>query len=117
VGSDWHFCDENAYDLRAMPSDEEDLARAEATPWYLYLLECEGNSIYTGITTDVQRRYAQHLAGIGAKYTRSRKPTRLLGWLRYDNKSEALKAELATKRMSAVQKRAFCAMLETEDSA
>ncbi|MCA3191678.1 GIY-YIG nuclease family protein [Cupriavidus sp. EM10] len=82
------------------------------TCWYLYLLECEGNSIYTGVTTDVQRRYAQHVAGIGAKYTRARKPIRLLGWLVFPNKSEALKAEIRTKRMTAAQKRAMCVTLQ-----
>ncbi|PWK31352.1 GIY-YIG nuclease family protein [Cupriavidus plantarum] len=80
--------------------------------WYLYMLECEGNSIYTGITTDVARRYAAHVAGIGAKYTRARKPVRLLGWMRFATKSEALRAEIATKRMTAAQKRLFCAQLE-----
>jgi len=55
-------------------TSEIEPAPAEETTWFLYLLECEGESIYTGITTDVQRRYAQHLAGIGAKYTRSRRP-------------------------------------------
>ncbi|WP_454766872.1 GIY-YIG nuclease family protein [Cupriavidus campinensis] len=97
-----------------MPTDDDELACCETTPWYLYLLECEGNSIYTGITTDVRRRYAQHLAGTGAKYTRARKPLRLLGWMRYESKSEALKAELATKRMTPASKRALCASLQTE---
>jgi len=94
-----------------MTSDIEPVQLEEA-PWFLYLLECEGNSIYTGITTDVQRRYAQHLAGIGAKYTRSRKPLRILGWLEFPTRSEALKAEIRTKRMSAVQKREFCRQLQ-----
>ncbi|CAG2154210.1 GIY-YIG nuclease family protein [Cupriavidus plantarum] len=84
--------------------------------WYLYMLECEGNSIYTGITTDVARRYAAHVAGIGAKYTRARKPVRLLGWMRFATKSEALRAEIATKRMTAAQKRLFCAQLESPAS-
>jgi len=84
-----------------------------AAPWFLYLLECEGDTIYTGITTDVQRRYAQHLAGTGAKYTRSRKPIRLLGWLPFPTKSDALKAEIRTKRMTAAQKRAMCTDLQT----
>jgi putative endonuclease len=88
---------------------ENDLPSQEETSWFLYLIECEGNSIYTGITTDIQRRYAQHLAGTGAKYTRARKPLRLLGWVRFPNKSEALKAEIRTKSMSPAQKRALCA--------
>ncbi|ODV42398.1 hypothetical protein AWV79_27465 [Cupriavidus sp. UYMMa02A] len=84
--------------------------------WYLYLLECTGGSIYTGITTDVARRFAQHQAGKGAKYTRSRMPLRVLGQISFPSKSEALKAEFATKRMSSAQKIAFCAALETHRS-
>ena len=84
--------------------------------WYLYLLECTGGSIYTGITTDVARRFAQHQAGKGAKYTRSRKPLRVLGQISFSSKSEALKAELATKRMSSAQKIAFCAGLPQSDA-
>ncbi|MGO4332031.1 GIY-YIG nuclease family protein [Cupriavidus sp. M-11] len=79
--------------------------------WFLYLLECEGNTIYTGITTDVERRFAQHQAGTGAKYTRSRKPIRILAWQEFENRSEASKAEAAAKRLNSAQKRALCAML------
>ncbi|MFJ4293686.1 GIY-YIG nuclease family protein [Cupriavidus sp. NPDC089707] len=81
--------------------------------WYLYLLECTGDSIYTGITTDVARRFAQHLSGKGAKYTRSRKPIRVMLQLRFESKSEALKAEIEIKRMSSAQKRAFCVQHES----
>ncbi|WP_420998101.1 GIY-YIG nuclease family protein [Cupriavidus sp. 30B13] len=79
--------------------------------WFLYLLECEGNSIYTGITTDVERRFAQHQAGTGAKYTRSHKPIRILGWKEFENRSEASKAEAAAKRLNSAQKRDLCATL------
>jgi putative endonuclease len=81
---------------------------SESVAWYLYLLECTGNTIYTGITTDVARRFGQHLAGTGAKYTRSHKPLRILASQRFDSKSEALRAEIAVKRLSASEKRAFC---------
>ncbi|MDF3885823.1 GIY-YIG nuclease family protein [Cupriavidus basilensis] len=90
-----------------MPADGE-------ASWFLYLLECEGNTIYTGITTDVERRFAQHQAGTGAKYTRSRRPIRILGWQRFDNRSEASKAEAAAKKMTSAQKRVFCAQLAEE---
>jgi len=43
--------------------------------WYLYLIECAGGSIYTGITTDVAGRYAAHEQGLGARYTRSHPST------------------------------------------
>ena len=46
--------------------------------WYLYLLECTDGSIYTGITVDVEARYAAHAMGRGARYTRSRSPLRVL---------------------------------------
>lgn len=46
--------------------------------WHLYLIECAGGSIYTGITTDVSARFEQHAAGLGARYTRSHKPLRVL---------------------------------------
>ena len=97
-----------------MTADDADSSKAKA-PWFLYLIECEGNSIYTGITTDVQRRYAQHLAGTGAKYTRARKPLRLLGWLEFSTKSEALKAEIRTKNLKAERKRALCLELNRPD--
>lgn len=76
--------------------------------WYLYLIECEGGSIYTGITKDVAARYACHVAGKGARYTRSFRPVRLLMSVAFPDKSAALKAELRVKRMSASEKRVLC---------
>jgi putative endonuclease len=89
-------------------TDIQDTA-ATSPVWWLYLLECEGGSIYTGITTDVAARYAKHADGKGAKYTRANPPLRILKTVQCDSHSAALKAEHATKRMSAAQKRAFCA--------
>jgi putative endonuclease len=79
--------------------------------WYLYILECTGGSLYTGITTDVARRFSQHQAGKGARYTRSHPPLRIVGTVACGTRSDALKAELAVKRMTAVAKRAYCANL------
>ena len=72
--------------------------------WYLYLIECEDGSLYTGITTDVERRYAQHVAGKGARYTRMKKPVRLVGFRECGSKSEALKAELTVKKLHRSKK-------------
>lgn len=72
--------------------------------WYLYLIECDDGSLYTGITTDVERRYAQHVAGKGARYTRMKKPVRLVGFRECGSKSEALRAELAIKKLPAINK-------------
>lgn len=77
--------------------------------WFLYMLECRDGSLYTGITTDVARRYAAHAAGKGARYTRLNPPERVVLVLAFDDKSAALKAEYAVKQLSAAEKRALCA--------
>ncbi len=75
--------------------------------WFLYLLECNDGSIYTGITTNVEKRYATHVGGKGARYTRSHPPQKILAVFEYDDRSSASKAEHATKKLSAQQKRAL----------
>lgn len=79
--------------------------------WYLYLIECEDGSLYTGITTDVERRYAQHVAGKGARYTRMKKPVRLVGFRECGTKSEALKAELTLKGLPRHKKVAIASLV------
>lgn len=80
--------------------------------WFLYLVECRGGSVYTGITTDVARRYAQHVAGTGARYTRAWPPVRLLAYFPYPNRAAASRAEHAMKRLPAARKRVLCADAE-----
>ena len=77
--------------------------------WHLYLIECADGSLYAGISTDVARRYQQHCAGKGAKYTRSRPPLRLLGSQPCGDRSAALKAEYAIRRLNRGQKLAYFA--------
>lgn len=72
--------------------------------WFVYLLECVDGSFYTGIATDVAARLAAHEAAKGARYTRSHKPLRLLASAPVGSKSQALKAELAIKRLPKEQK-------------
>lgn len=67
--------------------------------WHIYLIECVDGSYYTGVTTDVERRFAQHVSGDGARYTRSHKPLRLLAFRAIGSRSDALKTELAVKRL------------------
>lgn len=66
--------------------------------WFLYILECKGGRLYTGISPDVEARFAKHLAGKGAMFTRLNKPLRILGVGRFENKSEAAKAEIYLKK-------------------
>jgi len=72
--------------------------------WFLYLIECQGGSIYTGITVDVAARYAAHENGTGARYTRSHPPKRLLAVFEYPDRSAASKAEYTMKKLSAADK-------------
>jgi putative endonuclease len=76
--------------------------------WYVYLLECRDGSLYTGIATDVERRYAEHVAGKGARYTRSHPPARLLARFPCPDRSTASRAEYAIKQLSPARKRALC---------
>ena len=72
--------------------------------WYLYILECKDGTFYTGITDDVQRRFEQHNAGKGAKYTRGRGPLKLVYQEVCGSHSEALKREYAVHRMRRQEK-------------
>ena len=73
--------------------------------WFVYLIECRDGSLYTGISTDVERRYAQHVAGTGARYTRANPPCRLLAKFACPNQSAAGRLEAAIKRLPAADKR------------
>jgi putative endonuclease len=72
---------------------------ADADGWAVYLLECADGRVYTGIARDPHKRYAEHAAGKGARFTRSNPPRRLLGWTRVASRSEALRLEIAWKRL------------------
>ena len=80
-----------------------------ASPWFVYLLECRGGRIYTGIATDVDRRIAEHRAGRGARFTRAHPPIRELARLECADRPEALRREAAIKRLDAAAKRALAA--------
>jgi putative endonuclease len=80
-----------------------------AAPWYVYLLECRGGRVYTGIATDVDRRLAEHRAGKGARFTRAHPPVRELARLPCADRPEALRREAAIKRLPAAAKRALAA--------
>ena len=79
-----------------------------AAGWTLYLLECVDGSLYTGITNDLDRRFATHSAGKGARYTRSHPPLRILARQDFPDRSTASIAEYQVKRLDVEGKRAFC---------
>lgn len=72
--------------------------------YYVYILRCSDNSLYTGYTYDVERRVAVHNAGQGAKYTRSRRPVECVYFESFEGKSEAMRRESAIKKMSKKEK-------------
>ena len=80
------------------------IAQAEAGAWHLYLLQCRDGSLYAGIATDVERRFREHAAGKGAKYTRSHPPERVLASRAYPDRGSALRAEHALKQQPRARK-------------
>ncbi|MGT2784920.1 GIY-YIG nuclease family protein [Streptococcus merionis] len=76
----------------------------EAKIAYMYVLRCADGSLYTGYTTDLDKRVATHNAGKGAKYTRTRLPVTLFYWEAFDSKEAAMSAEALFKRRSRQSK-------------
>ena len=71
---------------------------------YTYILRCSDDTLYTGWTTDLQRRIKTHNAKKGAKYTKNRTPVRLVYYEIYETKEEALRREYAIKQLSRSEK-------------
>lgn len=71
---------------------------------YVYILRCKDDSLYTGWCMDLEKRIALHNSGKGAKYTRSKRPCKLVYYEEIDNKSEALKREIAIKKLTKAKK-------------
>lgn len=71
---------------------------------YVYVLRCADDTLYTGYTTDVQRRVREHEAGEGAKYTRGRTPVELVHVERFGSQSAAMAREYEIKQLSRAAK-------------
>ena len=76
-------------------------------PWFVYLLECSDGTIYTGITNNVEKRLKKHNDGTGAKYTKARRPVKLLKFFSLPNRSEASKIEYFIKQLPREKKLQF----------
>nr|WP_287410427.1 GIY-YIG nuclease family protein [Pseudodesulfovibrio sp.] len=66
--------------------------------WYVYLMRCADDSLYCGITTDIERRLKEHNAGTASKYTRPRRPVKVAACGEVPDKSTALKLEIEIKK-------------------
>lgn len=78
--------------------------------WHVYILRCSDDSLYTGITTDIERRIKEHNgepANLGAKYTRSRQPVELVYQEKTDSRGVASKREIEIKSLTRKQKLAL----------
>ena len=76
-----------------------------STPWFVYVVRCSDDSLYTGITTDINRRIEEHnTSNKGAKYTRTRRPVKLEYKEIYVDRSTASKREYAIKKLTRKQK-------------
>jgi putative endonuclease len=74
---------------------------------YVYVLRCADDTLYTGYTTDVDRRVAEHDCGEGARYTRGRTPVELVRVEAFDSQSAAMSREYAIKQLSRSEKEAL----------
>lgn len=81
---------------------------------YVYMLECSDGSIYTGWTNDIKRRFFMHQEGKGARYTKVRLPLHLIYLEELPTKSEALKREIAIKKLRKGKKRDLLKELDKE---
>ena len=82
--------------------------------YWVYMLRCADGSLYTGYTNDVDRRAAVHNSGRGAKYTRSRRPVRVVYRERCVDRSAAIRREAAVKRLTHIQKERLLSVPDAE---
>ena len=73
--------------------------------YHLYILRCSDRTLYTGVTVDLERRVAEHNSSkLGAKYTRSRRPVKLVYTAKFQDRSRALKEEYRIKNLARKEK-------------
>lgn len=72
--------------------------------WYVYIVNCRDNTLYTGMTAALAKRLQAHNSGKGAKYTRGRRPVRLVYYEPCDSRGEALRRESQLKRLKRDEK-------------
>ena len=73
-------------------------------PWFVYMLRCSNGCLYTGITTDVQKRLKVHNSGKGSAYVRAHRPAKLVAFTAAENRSAASSLEYSVKSMNRTQK-------------
>ncbi len=79
-------------------------AKDSKSKFYTYMLRCADGSLYTGYTTDLEKRVEAHNLGKGAKYTRMRRPVELVYFEEHPSKQEAMRREALIKQMTKKEK-------------
>ncbi len=78
-----------------------------ALKWYVYILECENGTFYTGLTDNLQRRFSEHASGKGGNYTERNRPEEMLYYETFDTRTSAEKREKQIKRWTRDKKNAL----------
>ena len=93
--------------------DAQQVAPRAVQRWFVYMVECRDGTLYTGVTTDLARRVAEHNESArGARYTRSRRPVNLICAREAASRSAALREEARIKRLTRSQKLKLAAELQ-----
>ncbi len=79
-------------------------AGKKSSVWVVYILRCSDDSLYTGMTNNIERRFAAHNQGTAAKYTRSRRPVELMATSVKMNRSDAMRLEIKIKKLPKTKK-------------
>nr|WP_153912890.1 GIY-YIG nuclease family protein [Shewanella sp. TC10] len=97
-------------------SEKSSKSSPKNVDWFLYMIKCHNGHIYTGITTDVKRRFTEHQAGgaKGAKYLKGKGPLTLVYQESVADRSLASKREVAVKKLSRVKKLALIASYQDD---
>lgn len=83
------------------------VVRYDRAMWHVYLLLCKDKSVYTGITNNLKKRFGAHEAGVGARYTRSHRPVKIVYSESYRFRGQALKREAEIKSWPRIRKLAL----------
>ncbi len=93
--------------LDGMQAKEEEAPKKRREKWFLYILRCADESLYTGITKDLERRFKLHSEGKAARYTRTRRPLAMIYQETCRTRTEALIRECAVKALPKIKKLAL----------
>lgn len=85
-------------------SDADVTEATDVTAWFVYMIRCDDESLYTGITTNIERRFQQHATGTGAKYFNARSPRSVVYQECHCDRSSASRREAEIKKLTKKQK-------------